>query len=355
MLWVVRAAQSALPALNQSQVWCARIGRHSLNNWSWYELATIAVHHARLCRRDHRAVGAGRDSVFISRSMASRRVLVLRCWPECLRYFRDEGMNVIFASYGNDSAALIQWAHEKGLEDVTVLYSDTGWAADDWIDRVERLEVWAESLGFKTVRTQSEGLAQLSLRKKSWPSNQFTFCTLELKIKPAMEWLETNDPEMSAVCLTGVRRCESEGRKDYPERIEASPNHGGRAVWSPLVDHSDEDRDALLSRSKPADSNQPIPVLPHRSRECFPCVNSGRSTLIDLAKDAERITAIEKLEVGMGHTKNGKPRTLFRPHRFAGYPTGIREVVRWAVEGQDWDNPTGDLFAECSDDGWCGM
>jgi len=37
---------------------------------------------------------------------------------------------VIFASYGNDSIALIQWAHEHNLKNVTVAYSDTGWAAD---------------------------------------------------------------------------------------------------------------------------------------------------------------------------------------------------------------------------------
>ncbi len=36
---------------------------------------------------------------------------------------------VIFASYGNDSVALIQWAREWKLEDVAVVYSDTGWAS----------------------------------------------------------------------------------------------------------------------------------------------------------------------------------------------------------------------------------
>ena len=38
-------------------------------------------------------------------------------------------MHVLFCSYGNDSIALIQWAHERGLKDVVCLYSDTGWSA----------------------------------------------------------------------------------------------------------------------------------------------------------------------------------------------------------------------------------
>ena len=55
---------------------------------------------------------------------------------------------VIFASYGNDSIALIQWAHERGLQGVHVAYSDTGWAAPWWAARVEQAHrypaVWAQ-------------------------------------------------------------------------------------------------------------------------------------------------------------------------------------------------------------------
>jgi len=38
----------------------------------------------------------------------------------------------ISSSYGNDSIALIQLAHDLGLQDVTVAYCDTGWASDEW-------------------------------------------------------------------------------------------------------------------------------------------------------------------------------------------------------------------------------
>lgn len=41
-------------------------------------------------------------------------------------------MNVISVSYGNDSLAMIQWAHENGLDDVIVVYIDTGWSGESW-------------------------------------------------------------------------------------------------------------------------------------------------------------------------------------------------------------------------------
>ena len=47
--------------------------------------------------------------------------------------------HLIFASYGNDSIALIQWAHERGLTGVHVAYGDTGWAAEWWPARVEQV------------------------------------------------------------------------------------------------------------------------------------------------------------------------------------------------------------------------
>ena len=41
-------------------------------------------------------------------------------------------MNVISASYGNDSKAMIWWAYENHIDDVVVTYTDTGWASEAW-------------------------------------------------------------------------------------------------------------------------------------------------------------------------------------------------------------------------------
>jgi 3'-phosphoadenosine 5'-phosphosulfate sulfotransferase (PAPS reductase)/FAD synthetase len=252
---------------------------------------------------------------------------------------------IIFASYGNDSIALIQFAHERGLKNVTTVFSDTGWAATWWKDRVLEAEDWVRSLGFTPSRTTSMGLEALVRKKKGWPRQGMQFCTLHLKIEPAMRWLDENDPEKQATCLVGVRREESQARRTFPEFLDESPNHGGRKLWAPLVNFTTEDRDGLLKRAG-------FEPLPHRSMECFPCINSNRADLRILSQDAIRIQEIASLEQDLGYTAKGKPRTMFRPYRHMG-ATGIEQIVQWATSerGQfDLDDGTG---AEC-ESGYCG-
>lgn len=251
---------------------------------------------------------------------------------------------IVKASYGNDSLALIQWAHENGMRRVLVLFNDTGWARSDWMARVAEKEEWARSLGFSTARTFSEGLEGLVRRKKGWPRQGIQFCTAELKMAPTQRWLDENDPFRLATSLIGVRRCESANRASFPER---QIDRDGVEVWAPLVDYSDDDRDALLARAG-------LEPLPHRSMECFPCINSNRRDLRELAQDEPRITEIEAIEKSLGVTAKGQPRTMFRPYRYQG-ATGIREIVRWAQSerGQfNLDDGNGNPGCEA---GWCGL
>ena len=79
-------------------------------------------------------------------------------------------MHVLFCSYGNDSIALIQWAHERGLNNVCCLYSDTGWSVSWRPQRVATGEALAQRYGFTTDRTSSEGMLDLVKRKRGWPA-----------------------------------------------------------------------------------------------------------------------------------------------------------------------------------------
>jgi 3'-phosphoadenosine 5'-phosphosulfate sulfotransferase (PAPS reductase)/FAD synthetase len=253
-------------------------------------------------------------------------------------------MHVLFCSYGNDSIALIQWAHENKLKDVTCLYSDTGWSAEEWPARVARGEALAQSYGFKTVQTKSEGMVSLVMRKRGWPGSggQGQFCTGELKVVPALKWLNEHDPEKEATALTGVRRSESAHRSDAPEHILESERHGGRELWQPLVRHTDEMRNALLARSG-------FEVLPHRSLECYPCINANIDDLRLLS--AERIALVDVTEKALGFTKKGKPRVMFRSSRRKG-AVGIRAVIKWAEAPRQRDQMQL-LTAQC-DSGYCG-
>jgi hypothetical protein len=252
--------------------------------------------------------------------------------------------NIIFSSCGNDSTALIQWAFESKLKNIVVAYSDTKWASPDWQERVDRAAAWITENGGRFVTIESEGFPNLVRRKKAFPANGMGFCSYELKIKPAMEWLEQFDPDKTAVCYVGVMRIESENRKDWPLMKENSPNHGGRRLESPLADKTLKERDELLNRAG-------FEILGHRSMECSPCINA---TIKDIQQIPQAdIIKVVNLEVEMGvGERSGKPKYMFRPHRMAG-AKGFEQVKDWADHGGGKYSPEQDDMFGC-DSGFCG-
>ncbi len=244
---------------------------------------------------------------------------------------------IIFASGGNDSIALVQWAFENGYKGVAVAYSDTGWAASWWPLRMSRFQKWVISLGFSFHTIASEGMESLIDRKSAFPANGMQFCTSELKLKPAQVWLDWIDPDKNADCVIGIRREESAKRRNWPRITPDSENHGGRDLIAPLIDHTTKMRDELIRRA----GWEP---LPYRSKECSPCVNLSR---IDgrLLEEPE-IARVERIEKRTGLT-------MFRPKRFRA--KGIREVVRWANSAPGKFNTNQpDLEMSGCDSGMCG-
>jgi len=227
---------------------------------------------------------------------------------------------VIFSSYGNDSLALIYTAYVCEWTNVDVVYSDTGWAAKWWPERVARMESWVTGLGFRPVRIQSVGMEALVKARKGWARQGMQFCTSVLKIEPAVAWLDSVDPDKRAVCCVGVRREESAARSNTPIWRNDSPAHGGRTLFAPLAEMTRDQVGQIVTAAG-------FGMLPHRSKECFPCINDNREDIRML--DEDTISRVERVEAEMGHTRNGKARTMFRPYRHMG-ATGIREVVRWA-------------------------
>ena len=245
-------------------------------------------------------------------------------------------MNVISSSYGNDSVALIQWAHEQSLPDVTVTYCDTGWSAPWWKNRVIDGERLAKKYGFATVQCKSIGMADLVRIKKGWPGNGQQFCTAHLKGTPFLQWIDEYDTACAATVLIGKRRAESDKRKNTPEIIEGSEYHGGRKIWHPLYAHTDEQRNELLSRAG-------FEPLAHRSLECNPCVNANRADFLRLTPgEIDRVNDLE--------AEIGKP--MFRPKRFNGL--GIYSVIAWAKDGRTRPS-IDDEEAECSSLFGCGV
>jgi 3'-phosphoadenosine 5'-phosphosulfate sulfotransferase (PAPS reductase)/FAD synthetase len=264
------------------------------------------------------------------------------------------------ASYGNDSLALIQLAHERGFGRVAVLYNQTGWAAPWWEERVQRCEAYVRSIGFVPMRTTSIGMVDLVKHKRGWPRQGMQFCTEILKLIPTLEWLNAHDPECALVCLVGVRRAESVERRDVEEWTYPSLVHGRRAIWRPLVDLNDDARDALIVRAG-------FEILKHRSDECFPCINASRNDIRRLARFRDQVDKVRDTETGAGLNRKGKPRTMYRPAKKGG-ATGIDEIIAWAqsapgqyVRGQyslldvlDLDDDTGQDCLTIGG-GYCGI
>jgi 3'-phosphoadenosine 5'-phosphosulfate sulfotransferase (PAPS reductase)/FAD synthetase len=226
-------------------------------------------------------------------------------------------MNVISSSAGNDSVAMIQWAIENKVKNLHVVFSDTGWLAPGWIQRVERIHAWADLHGIQTHIIKSIGMEELVRIKKGFPGNAQQFCTAHLKGIPFLEWIDEADPECKAVVMVGKRRAESQDRADTPEFVHGSEYHGGRTLWHPLYLHTDEQRNELLHRAG-------FDPLPHRSLECNPCVNANRADFLRLTPgEIERVNDL-KVEIG-------KP--MFRPKRFGAL--GIYGVIAWAKDGRE--------------------
>lgn len=247
-------------------------------------------------------------------------------------------MNAISSSYGNDSIALIQWARENQLPNVTVVFIDTGWSAPGWLDRVARCEEWVRSIGFATVNIKPEVQFEELMRiKKGFPSQKFQWCSSFLKGLPFLTWIDEQDPDNRAMVLIGKRREESNERANIDEYVYGSIYHGGRTLRHPLYLHLEAQRDELIHRAG-------FEVLPHRSKECSPCINANKPDLIQLTRP--EIDRVKALEADTGQT-------MFRVKKKGG-ARGIEQVIQWAYSGRGkFNKDQGTLFNSCSS-GFCG-
>lgn len=253
---------------------------------------------------------------------------------------------ILHCSYGNDSVALLQYFIESDLASRSVvIYSDTGWAVDWWPKRVDDLEEWALRKGFTCHQIRSNGMRETVMRNHCFPNRMMRFCTSELKIMPATRFMDTIDPEKQSVVVVGVRREESTKRANWPEWVESSDRQGGRSLWSPLVRVLQAERDDMIRRAG-------FEPLPHRSRECFPCINANKGDLRDCT-EAE-ISKVEQLEQALKVYGESPPRVMFNPNRVGA--VGIREIIRWAhsPRGKYRPEETPDPGTQGCDSGVCG-
>jgi 3'-phosphoadenosine 5'-phosphosulfate sulfotransferase (PAPS reductase)/FAD synthetase len=230
---------------------------------------------------------------------------------------------IVTTSFGNDSVALLQYMQEKHKGQFCALYNDTGWASDDWPARVAKLSNMCFEMGIQVFITKSIGMAELVRKKKGWPmpASAMQWCTQELKEKPSNDFYEKYDPDCGSIIVTGRRRAESQNRASLPLWQHESKKHGGRDVYNPIINFTEEERNNYIGKFG-------FNPLPHSSMECYPCVCANKTDLAAIPLNDKKINFIEELEIELGHTRNGKPRTMFRPYRVGG-GVGIRQALAW--------------------------
>lgn len=283
---------------------------------------------------------------------------------------RTGEMNLINLSGGKDSTAMLLLALERGVENLRIIFCDTGnehpltYEYIEYLrgrlglpietlkaDVTERLATRRRNLA---ARWASEGIPQeridkaiaameptgnpfldLALWSGCFPSMRRRFCTKELKVEVVKK--QVYEPALASgvdiVSWQGLRRDESAARACAKEReFVMSDAKTGAEVWAyrPILDWKAEDCFAML-RKHGVDPN-PLYKLGMRRVGCMPCILSGKQEIKEIARrfpdQIDRIERWEKLVSDASH----RGAASFFPWRAGA--TNIREKVLWANTGR---------------------
>lgn len=115
-------------------------------------------------------------------------------------------------SGGKDSQASLIWAVEKyGAKNIEAVFCDTNWENPDTYLHIHST---VKDLGVKLTIVKSkkyDGLVDLAIKKKRFPSTKARFCTEELKSKPIIDYV-LDEVQDNFISIQGIRADESESR-----------------------------------------------------------------------------------------------------------------------------------------------
>lgn len=226
---------------------------------------------------------------------------------------------IVQFSGGKDSQACLIWAVNKyGKDKVEAVFCDTGWEHPETYRHITEV---CELMGVIPIilkgRFDFVGLAK---HKGRFPSTKARFCTEELKVKPMIDWvLSQND---NLLILQGIRSKESAGRaameaecmyfKGYFEALSNGKKYSyrGKEVreWCKKYDAS------ILRPIKEWSAQEVIDyILKHNQRPnplysqgfsrvgCFPCIMCRKSEIKLIAENhPDMIKRLQDAEQELG-------------------------------------------------------
>jgi len=124
---------------------------------------------------------------------------------------------LVFYSGGKDSQACLIWAANKyGTDKIEAVFCDTGWENPATYEHIKTTTAQM-GVGLVTLKSSKyDGMIDLAQKKKRFPSTKARFCTEELKLKPAIDYVLSLDDNV--IVVEGIRKNESLSRsKMEPE------------------------------------------------------------------------------------------------------------------------------------------
>lgn len=249
--------------------------------------------------------------------------------------------HIVGFSGGIDSQACARWVLNRfPKDDVVLLNSDAGgnehpmttqFIADysKNIHPVTMVHATVADLGGRAVgKREALGLKDddiltfdlLAKLKGRFPSRMAQFCTEHLKTAPQRRWMHATFPDGDFIRYSGVRRDESENRKDTP--AECNDDYFDCHRCNPVFDWTKQMCFDYVKAH--GEAINPLYQLGFNRVGCAPCINSGKEDILNWSKRSpDMIDKIRRWEKDVG-------RTFFKPVVPGMAINWIDDVVVWA-------------------------
>lgn len=256
-------------------------------------------------------------------------------------------------SGGKDSAAALLWmVRESGIDPAKIRASfcDIG---NDHPWTLEHVAMLSEKVHPIETIYPELNFFDLALANKRFPQPTARFCTRQLKIEPAADYIiGLRSQGFDPIAVSGVRADESDDRKNLP-----GWDYSGTMLcvsWRPLIRWTL--LDVLAIHARHGIPMNPLYGIGAERVGCWPCMMSRKAEIRNIAlRDPSRIDLIRAQEKRMWDAGNygGFFQANICPTRFHSrtatntkgeefsYPT-IDDVVRWSMTGDrakgSWDD-----------------